>query len=439
MVGHHTQTMKSISRRTLLKSSILGGTGLLGANLLQACNSRNPITTQKPLLVAENLEFLGAFRLPRDVSGEDGGWGRGLAMRFKDGKQYFFSTTVKNSVYEVSNPGLTKDNYPLAEISRFWGNVYGDKRILNPSASETRNDGSVYGLFFDARDQRLYWSYGDGYNTISGRDPSIGCSSLNDADGTSQAIGAWSLKDWSCKAAMGGMLEIPAWFADAYCQGRRLAAGFGGYFSIATVGPISAGPALSAFSPQDCSASSHNSSVLNTPLLGYPFHGEPYTNPDRAHRDTDYSNEFDHWNPKNGTGYWSWTDWVWQGAVWVDTPEVHGLLVLPTLGNGRTWYETSTLHAERASHWWYVYDPNDLAEVAQGKRQTWEVQAKNTWQANYPNVALQGWRDEPLQMVTGACFDPTSKRVFVAVRHTWVDGNPNFTGTTVYGYQIHSP
>ena len=432
--------MKAITRRRFLEKSTLGGVGLLGSGLLKSCASTSPIiSNQKPLLKAEDVEYLGAFRLPRDVGGEDAGWGRGLAMRFVDGEHHFFATTVKNSIFEVRNPGLSRDTFPIAEVSRFWGDIYGSKRVLAPSTtSEIRNDSSVYGLFFDQKDQRLYWSYGDGYNTISGRDPSIGCSSLNDTNGQSQAIGAWGLKDWSCKAAMGGMLEIPAWFADQYCQGRRLGAGFGGYFSIATIGPISAGPALSAFSPNDCTAQSHTSSLQNTPLLGYPFHSEPYTNPDRAHRDTDYTNDFDNWNPKNNIGYWSWTDWVWQGAVWVDTPAVHGLLVLPTLGNGRTWYETSTLHAERASHWWYVYDPNDLAEVAKGTRQTWEIQAKNTWKANFKDVNLAGWRDEPLQMIVGACFDQSSKRVFIAVRHTWNEGNPNLTGTTVYGYQIRT-
>ncbi len=422
----------------MLKNSVLGGAALLGSSLLNACGSPDStkVSSQKTLLTAADLEYLGAFRLPRDVGGEDAGWGRGLAMRFKGGKQFFFSTTVKNSVFEVEYPGLSQTDYPIASVSRFWGDVYDDKRVLNPSATEPRNASGVYGLFFDQRDERLYWSYGDGYNTVSGRDPSIGYSVLNDTDGSSRAVGAWSLQDWSCKAAMGGVLEIPAWFADLYCEGRRLGAGFGGYFSIASVGPVSAGPALSAFSASDCTALNHNSGVKNTPLLGYPFHPEPYTSPDRAQRDSDYTTEFDGWNPKAGTGYWSWTDWVWQGAVWVDTPEVHGLLVLPTLGNGRTWYETSTLHAERASHWWYVYDPNDLGAVARGTRQTWQVQAKNTWRADYPNVALGGWRDEPFQMVTGACFEATSKRVFVAVRHAWRDGNPNFTGTTVYGYQI---
>ncbi len=432
--------MKPISRRTLLKKSVLGGAGLLGSTLVQACYSpsSSEVSPKKTLLKAEHLEYLGAFRLPRDVAGEDAGWGRGLAMRVKDGKPFFFSTTVKNSIYEVSFPGLSKDNYPLAEISRFWGDVCGNKRVLTPSIKETRNDSSIYGLFFDTQDQRLYWSYGDGYNTVSNRDPSVGCSSLNDSTGASQAIGAWSFQDWSCKAAMGGILELPAWFATEYCQGKRLAAGFGGYFSIATVGPVSIGPALSAFAPQDCTAQTHNSSLAHTPLLGYPFNANPYTTPDRARRDTDYSNEFDGWNPQAGTGYWSWTDWVWQGAIWIDTPKVHGLLVLPTLGNGRTWYETSTLHAERASHWWYVYDPQDLAQVARGTRQTWQVQAKNTWQANYPSVTLQGWRDEPVQMVVGTCFDAVTQRIFVAIRHTWSEGNPNLTGTTVYGYQIRT-
>lgn len=147
--------------------------------------------------------------------------------------------------------------------------------------------------------------------------------------------------------------------------GAEVAAGFGGYYSIATVGPISSGPALAAFDPSGLGAGSGTiTPVPAKALVGYPLNATPYTNPDRCHRDTDYRNDFDHWDPRDGVGYWSWTDQMTQGGAWVDTPSVSGLVCCPDLGNGRTWYETSTLHAKRASHAWCVYDPADLAAVA---------------------------------------------------------------------------
>lgn len=116
------------------------------------------------------------------------------------------------------------------------------------------------------------------------------------------------------------------------------------------------------------------------------------------------------------------------------------MIYFPTLGNGRTWYETSTLHAERASHWWFVYDPIDLAQVAQGQKQQWEIQPRNTWQNNYPGLSrpLPGWADEPKNMITGATYDPTTRRLFVAVRFGWSTGGAGENGHTIYVYRVNS-
>ena len=174
--------------------------------------------------------------------------------------------------------------------------------------------------------------------------------------------------------------------------------------------------------------------------MGYPFNAEAYTQPTRAGRDTDYSTEFDGWNPRNGVGYWSWTDWLWQGAVWIDTPARHGLLHFPTLGNGRTWYETSTPHAERGSHAWHVYGPADLGEVARGRKERWGIQAVRRWSVHYPGQPnpLPGWADESRQMVVGSAWDAQEQRLYVALRQTF---NPDARGkrsVLVYAYGLRT-
>src|SRR5207253_9684851 len=98
------------------------------------------------------------------------------------------------------------------------------------------------------------------------------------------------------------------WFADTNCVGCRLGAGFGGYFSIAGTGPISSGPALTAFNPASLGSMSSSGSIAHTPLVNYPFNSTAYSSPDRCHRDADYTTEFDGWNPRSGIGYFSWTD-----------------------------------------------------------------------------------------------------------------------------------
>jgi hypothetical protein len=448
-------TRKNLTRRQVLQHGASIGAGLIGLN---ACNTPTnnpnpqpnpppaPSPGQKRLLEPTDIAFLGAFRLPQSVGGGDAAYGKGLAMRFVGTETRFFSTILSNqtpgltdNVFEVCAPGLSLTApYPMADVVHFWGDVCNNKRLLDPAPNGAPRGSGVYGLYWDTTDSRLYWSYGDGYNTVSARDPSFGFSTLNESTGKANAVGAWRTTNRSCKMAMGGILEIPQWFANQYCDGRRLGAGFGGYFSIAAQGPVSAGPALCAFNPSGLNATNHGSGLPVTDLVAYPFHANAYGPPDRAHRDTDYRTEFDGWNPKNGVGYWSWTDWLWQAAVWVDTPSVHGLLYFPILGNGRTWYETSTLHAERASHWWYVYDPADLARVAQGKLEPWQAQAARTWKHEYPGIQypLPGWSDEPAQMIVGSTWDATAKRVYIAVRHAWKGNDPRETGTVVYAYQI---
>ena len=428
---------KNISRRDFFER--VGGGAAASALLFNSAGANQAQNTTKSVLTASDFSFVGAFRLPNDVNGEDAGYGQTLTHRRVNGELRFLTTTVRANVYEAIPPVLSVvAPYPFASIGRFWGDVYQGKRRFDGS---NRNGGRVWGLYWDAPDNRLYWSYGDEYNTVSGDDPSLGYSTLNDADGTSSSVGSWRFAGRGCKSTMGGVTAIPVDFANQYCGGKRLGAGFGGYYSIVGVGPAHLGPALCAFAPPSLSANPDLSSLPFNNLVGYPFNSTPYTAPDRAHRDTDYTNEFDNWNPRNGVGYFSWTDYIWQGGVWVDTTNKHGLIYFPTLGNGRTWYETSTLHATRASHWWFVYDPADLAQVAQNQKQQWQIQPRNTWAVNHPGLPnpLPGWANEPSNMITGATFDDVTNTLYVAVRFAWhTPGNPNQGGHTIYAYKVNS-
>ena len=146
---------------------------------------------------------------------------------------------------------------------------------------------------------------------------------------------------------------MPDWFAHRHLGGKRLAAGFRGYFSIVQTGPASMGPAPVAFDGDVLAGAP--ASVPSVDLVGNPHHGTTYGDPDRCRRDTDYRDDFTGWNPRGADGYWTWADQMEQAGTWVDTPLVSGPIFAPMIGNGRAWYETSTPHAERASHWWFVY------------------------------------------------------------------------------------
>jgi hypothetical protein len=216
-----------------------------------------------------------------------------------------------------------------------------------------------------------------------------------------------------------------------------LAAGFGGYFSIVQTGPASMGPALAAFDPAVLDRPPGDVPV--TPLVGYPHHPTPYAPPDRCTRDADYRDDFTGWNPQGDRGWWTWADQIDGAGVWIDTPAVSGLLVMPSMGNGRVWYEQSTLRAERSSHWWYVYDPTDLAAVAAGRREQWQIQPRHRWSVTYPSIdyPLPGWADGPPNPVAGAAFDPATNRLYVAVRRLGPLGSDR-RGHVIVVYQVRS-
>lgn len=432
-----------LTRRRFLaeaaKVSLAAPALALGARELWAQAPSAPTNLRvvlKNVLSQSDVTFLGAFRLPFSVAGLDASYGRGLTHRYANGALHFLGMTTNSSVFEVIYPGTAAASpYPLASVFRAWGDVGQGVRFTNQYGV---NSGIVNGLYWDDQDQRLYWSYANDYNVVYPNDPSVGYSTLDDSTGTPTPVGMWQFSGRGPKATEGGVLPIPKWFADAYCQGRRLGAGFGGYFNAVGTGPAHMGPALCAFNPPDVTSYPSGSSIPFANLVGYPYNPTPYTTPDRCHRDTDYTNEFDGWNPQNGVGYWSWTDFIWQGAVWLDLPTKHGVLFFPTLGNGRTWYETSTLHAERGSHWCFVYDPTDFVSVLSGAKQQWQIQPQGKWAIQYPSLTypLPGWANEPTNMVTGATYDATTQRLYVSVRLAWAGTNAGEYGSIVYAYQV---
>jgi hypothetical protein len=375
-----------------------------------------PAELSKTVLGPADFQYAGAFRMPPSVSGLDAGWGLGLALRRVGGEVRFLSMVLGGQVYEVARPQLTPTADAEARVVRLWGTVTSGK--LYTAQYGTGPEVTPRGLYWDEPDRRLYWSYGNEYNVGSNDDPSVGYSTLNDATGAVTPFGSWRFSGRGCKATMGGVLGIPGWFSQAYCNGQRLGAGFGGYYSVATTGPIHMGPSLCSFGPPTPASQPERSSLTHKALVGYPFNSVPYTNPDRGHRDADYRTDFDGWQPKNGVGYWTWADVIWQSAVWIDTPTRHGVVYLPTLGNGRVWYESSTIWAERGSHCFSVYDPASLASVATGEKQQHSIQAARTWPVQYPGLTypLQGWRDSPIFPVTGTVFDPVDSMLYVAVR-----------------------
>lgn len=390
----------------------------------------------RPLLNQANLTLLGSFRLPVSDGKDSTAFSMGgLTHRRVNGQLRFLTTShvyQGGLVYEVADPGHSLVLPPQAPVVQHWGDVYdGRKWTGNDGGNDGLSSGTwTYGLHFDQGLNRLYWNYGHWYNATHPDNPSLGYSVLSEAAKQGIGVASYSFQGRSEKFCRGGTLRIPQWFANRYTGGKSLGAGFGGYFSI--VNSASLGPALTAVSdPNTAFTNADRSALPNTPLLGYPASA-----PVRCRRDPDYRTEYDQAQPVNGVGAWTWSDIIYGGATWIDLPDVHGLLFLAKVGQGRVWYEGSDRHAERGSYAWFVYDPKDLALVATGAKKEWEIQPARSWLDKTLPMPLdkQGWAGDGFNMVGGCTFDVATRRLYVLVTGAWkqeVESHPQ-----VFVYQV---
>jgi hypothetical protein len=67
----------------------------------------------------------------------------------------------------------------------------------------------------------------------------------------------------------------------------------------------------------------------------------------------------------------------------------------------------------------WVYDPADLAAVAQGSVSPSSVRAKSQWDVQFPGVT---YPDGYSQRCHCATYEPATKTLYVCVKDAWWDG-----------------
>jgi hypothetical protein len=231
--------------------------------------------------------------------------------------------------------------------------------------------------------------------------PVLGASKLND-DGTITSFGPWRVTRGPFKAYWGGIIPLPDEFAKKYTGGRRLALGFGGYYSICA--STSFGPALGAIRTPD-----RKKDTLDLlPLLDYPFGKKIW-----APRDGNYLVANCGWGgvaPKSRyEGKWTMEDKVTSG-VFIDLPEAHGFIAFVSLGTGRMGYDYGKIHSAGRTNWWYSYDPDELGKAATGKRKSAGIPPFARERVVYP---LESKNTKTSYAVTGACFDPDERMLYL--------------------------
>jgi hypothetical protein len=331
------------------------------------------------------------------------GNGLGLALRYEGGNVHLLSAAQHNAgvgkggyVYEwqdatptIPVDPLDVNSYSFATIRKEYGNIYGtidvDYRRLvysNSTLVQFANAGSdpAIGLYWDDTDSLLYWTYADTYNGSAGLEDQSYCfgySELNYATGGSTPHGPWRLSSNKFKSCCQGMVGIPSAFVTAASLGtKRLGIGLGGEGSLNASADCSHGPSLSAFTPPV--GVTEQTAVAGTPLVGYwPYVAAgPGAGRGLATRPAGYdfieapSEPFDGWGPSK----WSWGgDRVW-GGVWIHGANKGGFVCLGRLGLGQMSYVGATIGAEKFADFLHVTSEADMAAVAAGTSQRYEIQ-----------------------------------------------------------------
>ncbi|MHC4179290.1 MAG: hypothetical protein ACYSWU_17390, partial [Planctomycetota bacterium] len=367
--------------------------------------------SSKHVLTIDDFQYIGSFRVPDTVDGCGSAFtDSGLALRnAEDGtKRLFVRTGLRKTItYEAKIPKLAKlegNDHSLlkvAPVTKTWGDIK-----LSGEGDEVIRANA--GFWWDETKNILYWSYYHGYCT--GRPPVLAASRLEEGKDIVH-YGPWSIPEsipWF-KSYWGGVTQLPESFAERYTGGRRLALGFGGYYSICA--PASRGPALAAISDPD----PRNSTLDVVELLTYPWPKNVC-----APRDGDYFIANCSWGGRPpegpGRGFWTMDDAVRAGAF-IDLPEKHGFLALAYLGTGRIGYDYGAIRSDGRVCYWCFYDPKDLAEVAGGRRKPWEIVPHSMARVDYPRGIEPGtrWGSTPGDP-TGCCFDAQTKLLYVYQR-----------------------
>ena len=371
--------------------------------------------TGKQILTVEHFEYAGSFKLPlKGMKGDPPFSSSGLTLRkMKDGTKRVFVRYFKGPLFEAEVPGLVKvkgtDHKALktAVVKEIWG---------SPAIGGV---GQNAGYWWDEENQTLWWSTYHGYWTGGSKRPSLGASKLG-ADGKITHFGPWRVTREPFKGYWGGVTVLSEEFAKKYTGGRRIALGFGGYYSICA--PTSWGPTLAAIATPD----PKKDTVALIPLLDYPFAKKV-----RAPRDGNYFVANCGWGgdpPKSRyEGTWTMEDKVPSG-VFIDLPKVHGFVAFVSLGTGRMGYDYGAIHSAGRTNWWYSYDPAELGKAAKGERKSAGIPPFAMERVVYPLGSKTATKTSP---VTGACFDPADRLLYLLKQRSIDRRNP-----AVHAYRV---
>ncbi|MDZ4819187.1 MAG: hypothetical protein SGJ20_09470 [Planctomycetota bacterium] len=358
--------------------------------------------TKRRVITGKDLKLVGGWRVPQTHRPE-----LRLTMAFTNGGLAVDGSRIlathNTGVQEFTAPKMgLGDNYnawPELTPARYYPNIYTPAREANAAYAAP----IPYGLYLDNVSPGS-----SGKLLVTGRAPYASPPPLAGYITREGEEAAYMPGGSTAQKHGGGICAIPAPFADKYLGGKRLAIGYGG--STSGQG-YTAGPSLIA------AASIDDPKPID--LIGFGTFNTQ--NPAlRERRFPDYQKEIEWVLPPDGdVGYWA-LDKVRAGPCWVDTPTHQGVLYWSTQGTGVLSYgpqgEAGGDNLSNRQRM-YVYSPNDLAEVASGKRQPNEMRAKFYEWADCTPIPSAPTNGTTMQgEVVGACWH--ADRLYLL--HRWI-------------------
>ena len=289
------------------------------------------IVDARELLTINDFTFIGGFKTPVGPYRPNG-----LTHRYIDGVLHFYTISgaggVEKTLHEFEAPVLLSQAEPFGRgiNHKSFGNLFNGISMTYADA---------YGdPWWDPIDSRMYWvstmPYDNGFDIDR---VNFGYSILDDAQSTATVGGSWILDRATSRGGRSNRYAnsaspIPADFANAHLNGRRIAVGFGGWVSIISNSPGSTGPTAFAIYPPDPETNPSGNYLDPRPLelMSHLFGEARATRPDP---DMDLMNLRNDPPYQFTRGHFGLLDEMRHG-VWISTTNKHGLLSFGQLAGG---------------------------------------------------------------------------------------------------------
>ena len=381
----------------------------------------------------EDLEYQGAFRLPDYATFEHGWyWGGSAATYFPHGDPSGAEDGYPGSIFGVGhdwNMYVSEVNIPAPVISptKDLSDLPCAKtlQVFTDVRDDLFRDGQGNPLFYEIirvgmeylppqgsqTSGKLHLSWGQHYQEDR-IDPShMWCETdLSDPD----PKGEWFFGHYTNYVTNDYLFEIPEPWAAAHTPDQRLATGryrdglWGGR-----------GPALFAYAPwQDEHPVDQDTLTDLTPLLLYGIQ-EPWS----THLTTSESMVME--------GFKEADEWV--GGAWLTAGAQSAVILAGTKGLGNVWYGLSdgTVWPDAPPYpddpanergWWcdgfqaqlFFFDPDDLADVADGTNDPWEPQPYASLNIDPYLFGINS--DQQKHHICAVCYDRTRNHLFILER-----------------------